>query len=128
MFCIDFEDADLVGPGAYQPWVLNEDVTIVSSTSLGPCAEGSQCGYFNASHLVIPFFSNTYASFPSLRITFNYMRTVASPVTRGLISNDCFNDKEGQSGNSLYASCRNSRVLTGVKKPNVNLHTVSSCP
>ena len=112
MFCIDFEDDDLVGQGAYQPWVLNEDVTVVTSAD---CPQGSRCGYFNGSRLEIPFFSNAYSSFPGLWVDFWYKRTGSEPANQGLISNDCFQGQTDEPGNSLYASCTSSDVETGLK-------------
>ena len=112
MFCIDFEDDDLVGQGAYQPWVLNEDVTVVTSAD---CPQGSRCGYFNGSRLEIPFFSNAYSSFPGLWVEFWYKRTGSEPANQGLISNDCFQGQTYEPGNSLYASCTSSDVETGLK-------------
>ena len=112
MFCIDFEDADLVGQGVYQPWVGNNDVTVITSAF---CPQGSRCGYFNESTLSVPFFSNAYASFPSLKITFYYNRTPGGPSLQGLISNDCFNHVAAEAGNSLYASCEDDEVEWGLK-------------
>ena len=112
MFCIDFEDDDLVGQGVYQPWVMNVDVTVVTDPD---CPQGSKCGYFNGSRIEIPFFSNAYSSFDGLWIELWYKRTGTYPVNQGLISNDCFEGQSYEPGNSLYASCVSSDVEAGVK-------------
>ena len=126
MFCIDFETPDLVSSGADHPWVRNKGVDIVNQTSNGPCIQGARCGYFNESHLEIPFFSNAYDGFTSLRITFSYMKTTSTSGLKGLVSNDCFDNQEGRIGNSLYAGCKDTEVKSGVKQPTVNLSTVST--
>ncbi|KAI0240459.1 hypothetical protein LSAT2_008807 [Lamellibrachia satsuma] len=50
MFCIDFEDDDLVSntAGVYRPWILNDGVTVVADAQ---CPQGQRCGFFNESVL-----------------------------------------------------------------------------
>ena len=85
-----------------------------------------RCGFFNESRLEIPFFSNAYSSFPSLRISFNYRRTGSSPATQGIISNDCMNGVASEAGNSLYASCADDSVEVGLRDPLASLTSVSN--
>ncbi|KAI0216080.1 hypothetical protein LSAT2_031858, partial [Lamellibrachia satsuma] len=121
MFCIDFEDDDLVanGPGFYEPWVLNDGVTIVDS-AVNPgvnCPQGQRCGFFNESVLEVPFFSNNYAHWPSLRITLSYKMTQRTNIDQGIISNDCFPDATVPfaPGNSLYCSADDNDFKAGLK-------------
>lgn len=103
MFCINFEDDDLVTNDVYQPWVLNDGVTIVEGASFG-CPEGKRCGFFNESILELPFFSNNYGHWNSLRITLHYKMIATSDVDQGIVSNDCYKDVANAPGNSLYCS------------------------
>ena len=114
MFCIDFEDDDLVSntAGVYRPWILNDGVTVVTDAQ---CPQGQRCGFFNESVLEVPFFSNNYAQWPSLKITFEYMMTAQTPIDQGIISNDCFNQAEYAAGNSLYCSADSNTLKSGVK-------------
>ena len=134
MFCINFEDDDLVAKGpafVYEPWILNDGVTIVDNT-VNPgvnCPEGHICVFFNESVLKVPFFSNNYAHWPSLRITLSYrmtlfgleldMRRLDRIPAQGIISNDCF--PEGNvpyaPGNSLYCSVGDITFMAGLKGP-----------
>ncbi|KAI0216081.1 hypothetical protein LSAT2_031859, partial [Lamellibrachia satsuma] len=134
MFCINFEDDDLVAKGpafVYEPWIRNDGVTIVDNT-VNPgvnCPEGQRCGFFNESVLQIPFFSNNYAQWPSLRITLSYrmtsfgldldMRRLDRIPDKGIISNDCFPEGNGlyASGNSLYCSADDIRFKAGLNGP-----------
>ena len=123
MFCIDFEDDDLVSntAGVYRPWVLNDGVTIVDNTiNLEVnCPQGQRCGFFNESVLEVPFFSNNYAQWPTLRITLSYKMTGSQDVDKGIISNDCFPDATVPfaPGNSLYCSANSGNFLAGLKGP-----------
>ncbi|KAI0241986.1 hypothetical protein LSAT2_015249, partial [Lamellibrachia satsuma] len=114
MFCIDFEDDDLVSntAGVYRPWILNDGVTVVTDAQ---CPQGQRCGFFNESVLEVAFFSNNYAQWPSLRITFDYMMTASTPIDQGIISNDCFNQADYADGNSLYCSADSNTLKGGVK-------------
>ena len=128
MFCIDFEDDDLISDafGIYRPWVLNDGVIVVSSPY---CPQDIRCGYFNESILEVPFFSYTYNSWPSLRITFHYKQISNSTLDQGIISNDCTPPPFAE-GNSLYCSAAadGDTFLGGLKSPaggNVDLSAVS---
>ena len=102
MFCIDFEDDDLIQKGtAYQPWILNRGVTVVADQQ---CPQGDRCGFFNESILEVPFFSNNYDPWHGLKITLKYVQLLAGQVDQGVISNDCLNLDSGAPGNSLYLS------------------------
>ena len=134
MFCINFEDDDLVAKGpafVYEPWILNDGVTIVDNT-VNPgvnCPEGHRCGFFNESILEIPFFSNNYAHWPYLRITLSYRMTsfgldldmlgLNRNPEQGIISNDCFPDGNVPyaPGNSLYFSADDISLIAGLKGP-----------
>ena len=123
MFCINFEDDDLVTNDVYQPWVLNRGVTVVNDTSVG-CPEGSRCGFFNdESNLELAFFSNNYGHWHNLRITLNYRQTETSPSDQGIMSNDCFNNVDNAPGNSLYLSSSGDGSLfkCGLKANNVSV-------
>ena len=117
MFCIDFEDDDLVSnsAGVYRPWILNDGVTIVDSLMGVTCPQGERCGFFNESVLEVAFFSNNYAQWPSLRITFDYMMAAPIPIDQGIISNDCFNQAGYAAGNSIYCSADSNTLKGGVK-------------
>ena len=117
MFCIDFEDDDLVSniAGVYRPWILNDGVTIVDSLMGVTCPQGQRCGFFNESVLEVAFFSNNYAQWPSLRITLDYMMTASTPIDQGIISNDCFNQANNAAGNSLYCSANINTFNGGLK-------------
>ena len=120
MFCIDFEDDDLVANnmGVYRPWILNDNVLVVTEG-------GSKCGFFNESRLEVPFFSNAYSSFTSLRITFRYKIAPGGSADQGLFSNDCFGGAVNAAGNSLYCSASGGQVTWGLRDPNVQLGGVS---
>jgi len=130
MFCIDFEDDDLVQNGTpYQPWVMNRGVTVVNDQQ---CPQGEKCGFFNASLLEVPFFSNNYDPWHGLVITLHYRQTAKSNIDQGIISNDCFGGVPFAPGNSLYCSAAGdgTRFNAGLKArdPNdiVDLSAVSS--
>ena len=126
MFCIDFEDDDLVGAaGADHPWVFNDGVDIVPYAAAG-CPQGDRCGYFDEGRLEIPHFSNMYSSFSSLRITFDYRRTAGGVYHQGIISNDCFNGQAGESGNSLLFACLSHVVAGALREPFIFVQTVST--
>ena len=114
MFCIDFEDDDLVSntAGVYRPWILNDGVTVVTDAQ---CPQGQRCGFFNESVLEVPFFSNNYVHWPSMRITLSYRMTQASALDQGIISNDCFNQVANADGNSLYCSASSTDFTAGLK-------------
>ena len=120
MFCIDFEDAGLVSTtaGVYRPWILNDGVTIVDNAMGANCPQGQRCGFFNESVLEVPFFSNNYVHWPSMRITFNYRMTQATALDQGIISNDCFNQVANADGNSLYCSASSIDFMAGLKTVN----------
>ena len=99
MFCIDFEDKDLVSNtfGEYRPWVFNDGVTVVTSPQ---CPQGKRCGFFNASVLEVGFFANNYGHWPNLRITLEYkMIHLSGNIDQGIVSNHCF-----PHGNVMYAA------------------------
>ena len=117
MFCIDFEDDDLVSNtwGEYRPWVLNDGVTVVNSPD---CPQGKRCGFFNESVLEVPFFSNNYGHWPSLRITLQYkMISFSGTIDQGIVSNDCFPKGTGEyaPGNSLFISANDDEFNGGLK-------------
>ncbi len=117
MFCIDFEDDDLVSNtwGEYRPWVLNDGVTVVTSPG---CPQGSRCGFFNESVLEVPFFSNNYGHWPNLRITLEYKLIAFSGNNdQGIVSNDCFPNGNGlfAAGNSLFISVNGKDFNGGLK-------------
>ena len=102
MFCIDFEDDDLIRDGTpYQPWVMNRGVTVVKAAE---CPQGERCGFFNASLLEVPMFSNNYDPWHGLVIKLRYRQTAQSNIDQGIISNDCFGGVPYAPGNSLYCS------------------------
>ena len=125
LFCIDFEDDELISNtgGVYRPWVFNNNVTVVSSPH---CPQGMRCGYFNESILEVPFFSNTYSTWPSLRITLRYKQISKSLLDQGIISNSCTPPPFAE-GNSLYCSAAagGDKFKGGLKSPAVNLSAVS---
>ena len=121
MFCIDFEDDDLVSDtlGEYRPWVLNDGVTVVENVE---CPQGKRCGFFNASVLEVPFFSNNYGHWPNLRIELQYkMISFGGNIDQGIVSNDCFPDGTGlyADGNSLFLSANNLKFKGGLKDSTV---------
>ena len=120
MFCIDFEDADLVSntAGVYSPWVIIDGVTIVDNSMGVNCPQGHRCGFFNESVLEVPFFSNNYVHWPSVRITLSYRLTQATALDQGIISNDCFNQVPNGAGNSLYCSPSSIDFMAGLKTAN----------
>ena len=128
MFCIDFEDDDLVSDtwGEYRPWVLNDGVTVVNSSD---CPQGDRCGFFNGSGVLeVPFFSNNYGHWPSLRITLQYnMIAFEGNIDQGIVSNDCFPDGTGQyaDGNSLFISANDHVFNGGLKDSPGNETTVT---
>ena len=133
MFCITFEDGIGATGGSDRPFIENYGVDIVSSTGIygnGACLEGSKCGFFDKSHIVIPMFSNMYSGFDYLRITFSFLNTETGGSLKGLISNDCHNGQSGKSGNSLYAATIGVYAQTGWKSDTspteVNLASVST--
>ena len=116
IFCIDFEDRyQLADSGVY---VLNDGVERVDD-ALCPNAgkEGSHCGHFlgSNSRLEVPFFSNNYDHFGSLRITMLYRRTGANTAEQGILSNDCSDGIAGRDGNSLFCSVDNGLFYAGVR-------------
>ncbi|KAK2153742.1 hypothetical protein NP493_2267g00009 [Ridgeia piscesae] len=120
MFCIDFEDDDLVSDtwGEYRPYVYNDGVTVVD----GPqCPQGNRCGFFsNESVLEVPFFSNNYGHWPNLRITLEYKMIPSSAnLDQGIVSNDCFPNGNGKfaAGNSLFISANDKTFNAGLKNP-----------
>ena len=117
MFCIDFENGDLIShtAGEYRPWVLNNGVTIVHDPQ---CPQGQWCGFFNASCLEVPFFSNNYDHWPSLRITLSYKMTQPTQMDQGIVSNDCFQGLANAPGNSLYLSASSTDFKAGLKAGN----------
>ena len=117
MFCIDFENGDLIShtAGEYRPWVLNNGVTIVHDPQ---CPQGQWCGFFNASCLEVPFFSNNYDHWPSLRITLSYKMTQPTHMDQGIVSNDCFQGLANAPGNSLYLSASSTNFKAGLKAGN----------
>ena len=117
MFCIDFEDADLVSDsvGVYRPWILNDGVTTVDNSMGVTCPQGQRCGFFNESVLEVAFFSNNYAQWPSLRITLDYMMIASTSIDQGIISNDCFNGADYAAGNSLYCSADSDTFNGGLR-------------
>ena len=119
MFCIDFETDDLVSvtKGVYRPWVLNDGVHIIND----PLGTHGRVGFFNESHLEIPFFSNAYSSFKSLRISFYYRLAPGGSADQGIISNDCFGGAVNAPGNSLFASAQGTYLSAGFKAPPVTL-------
>ncbi len=121
MFCINFEDDDLVTNDVYQPWVLNRGVTVVSDPAIG-CPEGNRCGFFNESNLELPFFSNNYDHWHNLRITLHYKQILTTTPDQGIISNDCFNGIDNAPGNSLYLSSAGdgSEFKCGLKSNNAS--------
>ena len=128
MFCIDFEDTDLVGAGVYQPWLLIDHIDRVHSDVAG-CPQGDYCGYFCGGRLEVPLFSNAYSSFPSLRITFDYIRTPGGGDSyQGIISNDCFEHDPHLLGNSMGVGSMVDGIgvaLHGREEPYALLQTVS---
>ena len=125
MFCIDFEDDDLVSDlsGVYRPWVLNDGVTVVNSG----CPQGNRCGFFNASVLEVPFFANNYGHWPNLRITLEYkMISFSGNIDQGIVSNDCFPNGNGQyaAGNSLFISANDQDFNGGLKDATATTVTV----
>ena len=118
MFCIDFEDDDLVSDtwGEYRPWVLNDGVTVVEDEQ---CPQGKKCGFFNGSGVLeVPFFSNNYGHWPNLRIELQYkMISFEAPIDQGIVSNDCFPDGDGlyADGNSLFISANDETFNAGLK-------------
>ena len=114
MFCIDFEDDDLVSntAGVYRPWILNDGVTVVTDAQ---CPQGQRCGFFNESVLEVAFFSNNYVHWPSMKITLSYRMTQATALDQGIISNDCFNQVPNAAGNSLYCSASSTDFMAGLK-------------
>ena len=123
MFCINFEDDDLVTNDVYQPWVLNRGVTVVDASSVG-CPEGNRCGFFNDdSNLELAFFSNNYGHWHNLRITLNYKQIQTSQSDQGIMSNDCWHGTENAPGNSLYLSSSGdgSEFKCGMKTNNASL-------
>ena len=117
MFCIDFENGDLISHtvGEYRPWVLNNGVTVVHDLQ---CPQGQFCGFFNASCLELPFFSNNYDHWPSLRITLSYKMTQTTQMDQGIISNDCYQGLANAPGNSLYLSASSTNFKAGLKARN----------
>ena len=116
MFCIDFEDDDLVSDtwGEYRPYVFNDGVTVVD----GPQCQHGRCGFFNRSVLEVPFFSNNYEHWPNLRITLEYKMIPSSAnLDQGIVSNDCFPDGTGlyADGNSLFISANYVNFNGGLK-------------
>ena len=120
MFCIDFEDADLVSntAGVYRPWILNDGVTIDDNTMGANGPQGQRCGFFNESVLEVPFFSNNYVNWPSMKITLSYRMTQATALDQGIISNDCFNQIPNAAGNSLYCSASSIDFIAGLNTVN----------
>ena len=137
MFCIDFEDNDLVSDtwGEYRPYVFNDGVTVVKDTQ---CPQGDRCGFFNGSGVLeVPFFSNNYGHWPSLRIELEFkMISFSGNIDQGIVSNDCVPDGTGlyAAGNSLYISANDNTFNTGLKDPSragptVTVNVVSNiCP
>ena len=118
IFCIDFEDQyQLADSGVY---VFNDGVNRVND-ALCPNAgiDGSSyCGHFlgSNSRLEVPFFSNNYDHFGSLRITMLYRRTGANAAEQGILSNDCSDGTAGRDGNSLFCSVDNGMFYAGVRR------------
>ena len=120
MFCINFEDNDLVSNtmGVYRPWVMNDGVNVITDAM---CIEGNKCGLFNMSRLEIPFFSNLYSSIPSIRITFYYKIISGGSADQGIISNDCYGGVAGAPGNSLFCHLEQQAALScGLSNPAVS--------
>ena len=122
MFCIDFEDDDLVNDnmGVYRPWVMNDKVEIIDDSNL--CIEGNRCGLFNMSRLEIPMFSNMYSNFRALRISFYYKIMPGGSADQGIISNDCYGGVTGAPGNSIFCHLQQQSLLQcGLNQPAVSL-------
>ncbi|KAI0236747.1 hypothetical protein LSAT2_012716 [Lamellibrachia satsuma] len=124
LFCINFEKQyELTDSGYY---VFNDGVDLVNG-AMCPVA-GSQCGHFlgSNSRLEIPFFSNNYDGFPSLRITMYIRMTGGGPGdVQGVISNDCGPNGmvPNAAGNSLYCSVNGTIMTGGLKDPAVDIAT-----
>ena len=118
IFCIDFEDQyQLADSGVY---VFNDGVKRVNN-ALCPnagIAGSSYCGHFlgSNSRLEVPFFSNNYDHFGSLRITMLYRRMGANAAEQGILSNDCSGGIAGQAGNSLFCSVDKGLFYAGVRR------------
>ena len=126
MFCIDFEDDDLVQGGtAYQPWLHNRGVTVVTDTQ---CPQGNRCGFFNESFIEVAMFANNYDSWQRLKITLEYKQILSSQMDQGVISNDCLSEQSGAPGNSLYCSLDASggSFNAGLKSPPASASDVSN--
>ena len=122
MFCINFEDDDLVNDnmGVYRPWIMNDGVKIIDDPNL--CIEGRRCGFFNMSRLEIPMFSNMYSNFEALRIFFYYKIVPGGSADQGIISNDCYGGATGAPGNSIYCSLQQQSLLQcGLNQPGPKL-------
>ncbi|KAK2153741.1 hypothetical protein NP493_2267g00008 [Ridgeia piscesae] len=82
------------------------------------CPQGKRCGFFNESVLEVPFFSNNYGHWPSLRITLQYkMISFSGTIDQGIVSNDCFPKGTGEyaPGNSLFISANDDEFNGGLK-------------
>ena len=128
MFCIDFEDEDLVSDteGVYRPWILNDGVTIVDNAMGANCPQGQRCGFFNESVLEVPFFSNNYVHWHTMSITFNYRMIQGTSLYQGIISNDCFNQADYADGSSLYCSASVTDFMAGLKTDNSPLEDANA--
>ena len=121
MFCIDFDDDDLVSDnmGVYKPWVMNDNVNVITDAM---CIEGNRCGLFNMSRLEIPMFSNMYSNFHTLRISFYYKIMSGGSGDQGIISNDCYGGATGAPRNSIFCHLQQHSLLEcGLNEPDVSL-------
>ena len=85
-------------------WVMNDGVHVAGHDECKDLTPHRKlCAYFNGgSRVEIPFFANNY-QYEAFSLSLWYKRTGGDGV-QGLVSNDWFEEKSGEEGNSLFVS------------------------
>ena len=106
--CIDFNDGQVTASNGLH--VFNDGVVVGNYSQ---CADG-MCAYFNGSaRLELPYFSNAYDHFKQFKVTFSYWKEGGNTNVQAFVSNDCFDNKMKEAGNSLFLASSGKNVLAG---------------
>ena len=118
--CIDFNDGQVTASNGLH--VFNDGVVVGNYSQ---CADG-MCAYFNGSaRLELPYFANAYDHFKQFKVTFTYWREGGNTNDQAFISNDCFDNKMKEAGNSLFLASSEKVFAGGLRDPSGDGPTIT---
>jgi len=120
--CIDFNNGDVSASNGL--YVLNDGVVVGNYP--GRCDGDTMCGYFNGSaRLELPYFANAYDHFKQFKVTFTYWKEGGNTNDQAFISNDCFDNKMKEAGNSLFLASSEKVFAGGLRDPSGDGPTIT---